>query len=150
MASLPDFVREAVSTVGCFPGNRIAVRFAYEWRDDTDSWYRSYGNENWKFSDDGFMSSRFASINDMPILGSERKYRCGLGRRPDDHPGLSDSTSSSKETQYEQVSRVNTESGSGAADESLLMAGGIFEPTRFESSALRRFPTNLIERWTTA
>jgi nuclear transport factor 2 (NTF2) superfamily protein len=76
-----------------FTGNRIAVRFAYEWHDDSDHCYRSYGKENWEFNDDGHMASRFASINDIPILGSERKYHWVLGRRPDDHPGLSDSAS---------------------------------------------------------
>lgn len=70
--------------------NRIAVRFAYEWRDDSGHWFRSYGNENWEFSEDGLMRRRFASINDLPISESERKYHWPLGRRPDDHPGLSD------------------------------------------------------------
>ena len=70
--------------------NRIAVRFAYEWRDDSGSWFRSYGNENWEFSDEGLMRRRIASINDLPITESERKYRWPLGRRPDDHPGLSE------------------------------------------------------------
>jgi len=71
-------------------GNRIAVRFAYEWHDDSGHWYRSYGNENWEFNDDGLMGSRLASINDLPISESDRKYRWPLGRRPDGHPGLSD------------------------------------------------------------
>ena len=79
-----------IKELWAFTGNRIAVRFAYEWHDDSDHWYRSYGNENWEFSDDGLMASRFASINDIPILGSERKYHWALGRRPDGHPGLSD------------------------------------------------------------
>lgn len=70
--------------------NRIAVRFAYEWRDDSGSWFRSYGNENWEFSQDGLMRRRIASINDLPIAESERQYRWPLGRRPDDHPGLSE------------------------------------------------------------
>lgn len=70
--------------------NRIAVRFAYEWRDDSDSWFRSYGNENWKFDDAGLMARRIASINDRPIAESERLFRWPLGRRPDDHPSLSD------------------------------------------------------------
>ena len=70
--------------------NRIAVRFAYEWHDDSGSWFRSYGNENWEFDDNGYMRRRIASINDLPIKESERKYRWPLGRRPDDHPGLSD------------------------------------------------------------
>src|ERR1700760_3268259 len=70
--------------------NRIAVRFAYEWHDDSGHWYRSYGNENWEFNDDGLMALRFASINDLPIAESGRKYHWALGRRPDDHAGLSD------------------------------------------------------------
>ena len=73
-----------------FTGNRIAVRFAYEWHDDSGQWYRSYGNENWEFNDAGLMTTRFASINDLPIAESERKYRWPLGRRPDEHAGLSD------------------------------------------------------------
>jgi hypothetical protein len=71
-------------------GNRIAVRFAYESHDDSGQWFRSYGNENWEFNDHGFMMRRFASINDLPIKESERKFRWPLGRRPDDHPGLTD------------------------------------------------------------
>jgi len=71
-------------------GNRIAVRFAYEWHDDSGQWFRSYGNENWEFNDQGFMMRRFASINDLPIKHSERKFFWALGRRPDEHPGLSD------------------------------------------------------------
>jgi uncharacterized protein len=71
-------------------GNRIAVRFAYEWHDDSGSWFRAYGNENWEFDEDGLMRRRHASINDLPIKESERKYHWPLGRRPDDHPGLSD------------------------------------------------------------
>jgi len=71
-------------------GNRIAVRFAYEWHDDSGQWFRSYGNENWEFDEQGFMMRRFASINDLPIREPERKFRWPLGRRPDDHPGLSD------------------------------------------------------------
>jgi nuclear transport factor 2 (NTF2) superfamily protein len=70
--------------------NRIAVRFAYEWHDDGGHWYRSYGNENWEFNDQGLMVRRIASINDLPIKESERLYHWPLGRRPDDHPGLSD------------------------------------------------------------
>ena len=70
-------------------GNRIAVRFAYEWHDDSGQWYRSYGNENWEFNEQGFMMRRFASINDLPIRAEERKYLWPLGRRPDDHPSLS-------------------------------------------------------------
>ena len=79
-----------IKEMWAFTGNRIAVRFAYEWQDDSDHWYRSYGNENWEFNDDGLMASRFASINDLPILASDRKYHWPLGRRPDEHPGLSD------------------------------------------------------------
>jgi Uncharacterized protein conserved in bacteria len=70
--------------------DRIAVRFAYEWHDDSGNWFRSYGNENWEFDENGLMRLRFASINDLPIKESERKYHWPLGRRPDDHPGLSD------------------------------------------------------------
>ena len=73
-----------------FDGNRIAVRFAYEWHDDSGNWFRSYGNENWEFDGAGLMQRRFASINDLPLQESERKFRWPLGRRPDDHPGLSD------------------------------------------------------------
>lgn len=72
-----------------FDGNRIAVRFAYEWHDDSGNWYRSYGNENWEFADDGLMQRRYACINDLPIKADERKFFWPLGRRPDDHPGLS-------------------------------------------------------------
>jgi uncharacterized protein len=71
-------------------GNRIAVRFAYEWHDDSGHWFRSYGNENWEFNDQGFMMRRFASINDLPIKETERKFFWPLGRRPDEHPGLRD------------------------------------------------------------
>jgi nuclear transport factor 2 (NTF2) superfamily protein len=70
-------------------GNRIAVRFAYEWHDDSGQWFRSYGNENWEFDPSGLMRLRIASINDRPIAASERKYQWPLGRRPDDHPALS-------------------------------------------------------------
>ncbi|MFD4909530.1 nuclear transport factor 2 family protein [Kitasatospora purpeofusca] len=70
--------------------DRIAVRFAYEWHDDSDQWYRSYGNENWAFDQDGLMAHRHASINDLPITEAERLFHWPLGRRPDDHPGLSD------------------------------------------------------------
>jgi uncharacterized protein len=71
-------------------GNRIAVRFAYEWRDDDSHWFRSYGNENWEFNTEGLMQRRFASINDLTITEHDRKFRWPLGRRPDDHSGLSD------------------------------------------------------------
>ena len=70
--------------------NRIAVRFAYEWHDDSGQWFRSYGNENWEFDDTGLMRRRIASINDLPITEADRKYFWPEGRRPDDHPGLSD------------------------------------------------------------
>jgi uncharacterized protein len=79
-----------IKELWAFTGDRIAVRFAYEWHDDSGHWYRSYGNENWQFNDDGLMAYRHASINDLPISESERKYHWPLGRRPDDHPGLSD------------------------------------------------------------
>jgi nuclear transport factor 2 (NTF2) superfamily protein len=69
---------------------RIAVRFAYEWHDDSGQWFRSYGNENWEFNDAGLMTHRHASINDLPIKASDRKFFWPLGRRPDDHPGLSE------------------------------------------------------------
>ena len=70
--------------------SQIAVRFAYEWRDEAENWYRSYGNENWKFDEYGLMQRRYASINDLPIAASERLLHWPLGRRPDDHPGLSE------------------------------------------------------------
>lgn len=73
-----------------FGDNRIAVRFAYEWHDERGQWYRSYGNENWEFNAEGLMQRRFASINDLPIQPEERKFHWPQGRRPDDHPGLSD------------------------------------------------------------
>jgi nuclear transport factor 2 (NTF2) superfamily protein len=73
-----------------FEGNRIAVRFAYECHDDSGNWFRSYGNENWEFEENGLMRLRFACINDLPIKESERKYHWPLGRRPDEHPGLSE------------------------------------------------------------
>lgn len=71
-------------------GNRISVRFAYEWHDDSGQWYRSYGNENWEFDPDGLMQRRIASINDLPLPPEEREFHWPLGRRPDDHRGLSD------------------------------------------------------------
>ena len=79
-----------IKELWAFDGNRIAVRYAYEWHDDSSKWFRSYGNENWEFRDDGLMQRRFACINDMPIQASERKFHWPLGRRPDDHPGLSE------------------------------------------------------------
>jgi nuclear transport factor 2 (NTF2) superfamily protein len=71
-------------------GNRIAVRYAYEWHDDSGNWFRTFGNENWEFDQNGLMQRRYACLNDMPILASERKFHWPLGRRPDDHPGLSE------------------------------------------------------------
>ncbi|GLY59954.1 hypothetical protein Pcaca05_08120 [Pectobacterium carotovorum subsp. carotovorum] len=79
-----------IKELWAFTGNRIAVRYAYEWHDDSGNWFRSYGNENWEFEADGLMKRRFACINDMPIKESERKFFWPLGRRPDDHPSLSD------------------------------------------------------------
>ncbi|MHC5775985.1 nuclear transport factor 2 family protein [Nostoc sp.] len=87
-----------IKELWAFQDNRIAVRFAYEWHDDSGNWFRSYGNENWEFDEHGLMRWRIASINDLPIQESdspketlrERKYHWILGRRPDDHPGLSD------------------------------------------------------------
>jgi uncharacterized protein len=73
-----------------YTDNRIAVRFAYEWHDDSENWFRSYSNENWEFDERGLMQHRFASINDLPIKEAERKYHWPLGRRPDSHPGLGD------------------------------------------------------------
>lgn len=79
-----------IKEVWAHDGKRIAVRFAYEWRDDSGNWFRSYGNENWEFDDAGLMARRIASINDRPIVEGERKFHWPLGRRPDDHPSLSD------------------------------------------------------------
>ena len=79
-----------IKEVWAFSGNRIAVRFAYEWHDDTGQWFRSYGNENWEFDAAGLMQKRIASINDLLIRLDDRKYHWPLGRRPDDHPGLSE------------------------------------------------------------
>jgi nuclear transport factor 2 (NTF2) superfamily protein len=79
-----------IKEIWAFRENRIAVRFAYEWHDDSGTWFRSYGNENWEFDERGLMRLRIASINDLPIEDRDRKYHWPLGRRPDDHPGLSD------------------------------------------------------------
>ncbi len=79
-----------IKEVWTWRDNRIAVRFAYEWRDDRGEWFRSYGNENWEFDEHGLMRLRIASINDLPIKESERKYYWPLGPRPTDHPSLSD------------------------------------------------------------
>lgn len=79
-----------IKELWAFTHNRIAVRYAYEWHDDSGNWFRSYGNENWEFEPDGLMKRRFACVNDMPIKESERLFHWPLGRRPDDHPSLSD------------------------------------------------------------
>jgi len=79
-----------IKELWAFTGARIAVRFAYEWHDDSGHWFRSYGNENWEFNDAGLMTHRHASINDLPIAEGGRKFFWPLGRRPDEHPGLSD------------------------------------------------------------
>jgi len=79
-----------IKELWAYDGKRIAVRFAYEWHDDSGQWFRSYGNENWEFNEQGFMQRRFASINDLPIPAEARKFFWPLGRRPDDHPGLSE------------------------------------------------------------
>jgi nuclear transport factor 2 (NTF2) superfamily protein len=79
-----------IKELWAFTGNRIAVRFAYECHDAAGNWFRSYGNENWEFADDGMMAVRHACINDVPIREDERKFHWPLGRRPDDHPSLSD------------------------------------------------------------
>lgn len=79
-----------IKELWAYQDNRIAVRFAYEWHDDSGNWFRAYGNENWEFDDHGLMHRRIASINDLPINASERKYHWPLGRRPDAHPSLSD------------------------------------------------------------
>lgn len=79
-----------IKELWAFDGNRIAVRFAYEWHDDYGQWFRSYGNENWQFDENGLMELRYASINDLSIKESERKFFWELGRRPDEHPSLSD------------------------------------------------------------
>jgi hypothetical protein len=79
-----------IKELWAFRENRIAVRFAYESHDDAGNWFCSYGNENWEFDEHGFMRRRIASINDLPIRETERKYHWPLGRRPDDHPSLSD------------------------------------------------------------
>lgn len=79
-----------IKELWAFSGNRIAVRYAYEWHDSTGNWFRSYGNENWEFAEDGLMSVRHSSINDLPISEEQRLFHWPLGRRPDDHPSLSD------------------------------------------------------------
>lgn len=79
-----------IKELWAFSGNRIAVRFAYEYRDDSGNWFRAYGNENWEFDEQGLMYARHASINELAIKEIDRKFHWALGRRPDDHPGLSD------------------------------------------------------------
>ncbi|MBV8659297.1 MAG: nuclear transport factor 2 family protein [Burkholderiales bacterium] len=79
-----------IKEIWAYGGDRIGVRFAYEWHDDAGQWYRSYGNENWEFDEHGLMRRRHASINDLPIAAADRKFFWPLGRRPDEHPGLSD------------------------------------------------------------
>jgi nuclear transport factor 2 (NTF2) superfamily protein len=79
-----------IKELWAFAGNRIAVRFAYEWHDDSGNWFRSYGNENWEFDENGLMSRRHASINDLPIAETERLYGWPQGRRPDEHRAISD------------------------------------------------------------
>ncbi|MCV4340020.1 nuclear transport factor 2 family protein [Pseudomonas capsici] len=79
-----------IKELWAFTDNRIAVRYAYEWRDDSGNWFRSYGNENWEFEENGLMARRFACINDLPIKESDRKFHWPIGRRPADHPGLSE------------------------------------------------------------
>jgi len=79
-----------IKELWAFEGNRIAVRFAYEWHNDNGEWFRSYGNENWEFDENGLMSRRYASINDLPIKEVNRQFLWPQGRRPDDHPGLSE------------------------------------------------------------
>lgn len=79
-----------IKELWAFEGHRIAVRFAYEWHDAEGQWYRSYGNENWEFDEHGLMQVRHASINDLPIREDQRLFHWPLGRRPDEHPGLSE------------------------------------------------------------
>lgn len=79
-----------IKELWAYRDNRIAVRFAYEWHDEAGHWFRSYGNENWEFEENGLMRRRIASINDVSIAEKDRKYLWPIGRRPDDHPGLSE------------------------------------------------------------
>ncbi len=85
-----EFDYRLIKELWAFGGNRIAVRFAYEWRDEAGNWFRAYGNENWEFDQHGLMQRRIASINDLPIAEAARKFHWPLGRRPDDHPGLTE------------------------------------------------------------
>lgn len=79
-----------IKELWAFEGNRIAVRYAYEWKDDSGNWFRSYGNENWEFNEHGLMTNRFASLNDLPITEEQRLFHWPLGVRPENHPGLSE------------------------------------------------------------
>jgi nuclear transport factor 2 (NTF2) superfamily protein len=85
-----EYEYRLIKELWAFTENRIAVRFAYEWHDDKQQWFRSYGNENWEFDAQGLMRYRYASINDLAIRNDERRFLWPQGRRPDDHPGLSD------------------------------------------------------------
>jgi hypothetical protein len=85
-----EFEYRLIKELFAFGGNRIAVRFAYEWRDDSNQWYRAYGNENWEFDENGLNQHRYASINDLRITVAERLFHWPQGPRPQDHPGLSD------------------------------------------------------------
>lgn len=85
-----EYEYRLIKELWAYAGNHIAVRFAYEWHNDKGEWFRSYGNENWEFNELGLMQKRYASINDLPIKETERKFHWQQGRRPDDHPGLSD------------------------------------------------------------
>jgi hypothetical protein len=85
-----EYEYRLIKELWAFEGNRIAVRFAYEWHNGDSEWFRSYGNENWEFDGQGLMRRRYASINDLPIKETERKFHWPQGRRPDIHPGLSD------------------------------------------------------------
>lgn len=93
-----------IKELWAFTDNRIAVRFAYEWHDDSGNWFRSYGNENWEFDEHGLMAHRHASINDLPIREADRLYRWPLGRRPDDHPGCPTSVFSPRHTRSPEAS----------------------------------------------
>jgi nuclear transport factor 2 (NTF2) superfamily protein len=79
-----------IKELWAFTDKRIALRYAYEWRDDSSNWFRSYGNENWEFGEDGLMTNRYACINDLPIKETDRKFLWSLGRRPDSHPSVSE------------------------------------------------------------
>ncbi|CDG19770.1 Transcriptional regulator, TetR family [Xenorhabdus poinarii G6] len=87
---LKELEYRLIKELWVYDENRIAVRFSYEWHDDSGNWFRSYGNENWEFNEQGLMINRYACINDMPIREEERLFLWPLGRRPDDHPGLSE------------------------------------------------------------